>query len=221
MNAPLYFADDYFTFDFALQTLNETQNIHIIDKKNKVKLNLDLDLLGHYQHKNILTTLTALAKLKHKFSLTDDKIIAALSNVMNLTGLMGRWQIIDQNPLTVCDTGHNAEGIAEIVQQIFKYPFKQLHIVFGVVDDKSTDKVFKLLPHDAIYYFTKASIPRALDEKILKQRANDAGLNGESYSNVQQAYLAAKENAELHDFVFIGGSTFIVADLLSYLQECN
>jgi len=130
------------------------------------------------------------------------------------TGLMGRWQILSNHPLTICDTGHNFEGISYVIEQIRNTPHKNLHFVFGVVEDKNIDKILEILPKDATYYFTQASIPRALNHEILKQKAKKANLNGDSYPTVQLAIENAKKNAEVNDLIFIGGSTFVVADAL-------
>ncbi|NJO92409.1 MAG: hypothetical protein HC831_28150 [Chloroflexia bacterium] len=127
---------------------------------------------------------------------------------------MGRWQTIGNNPRIVCDTGHNEAGIAQILEQINSIPYKKLHIVFGVVDDKNIDSILTMLPKEATYYFCKASIPRALDEKILFEKAAKFNLNGNSFKNVELALESARQNAQKEDFIFVGGSTFVVADLL-------
>ena len=117
----------------------------------------------------------------------------------------------------ICDTGHNEAGIKAILNQIRNTAYKELHIVLGMVNDKDIDKILSLLPQKANYYFTRASIPRALDENILKEKASNFNLNGNSYATVNEAVNSAKANANEHDFIFIGGSTFVVADFLSTL----
>jgi dihydrofolate synthase/folylpolyglutamate synthase len=141
-------------------------------------------------------------------------IYDGLKDAAKITGLLGRWQIIGNNPLTVCDTGHNEDGIKMVVGQIKNTAYKTLHFVFGVVADKKPDAVLRLLPTDAIYYFTRADIPRALDEKELAKKAERFGLNGNSYDSVLEAFNTAKLNAGKDDLIFIGGSTFVVAEIL-------
>jgi dihydrofolate synthase/folylpolyglutamate synthase len=127
---------------------------------------------------------------------------------------MGRWQIIGNNPLIICDTGHNEDGIKMVVSQLKNTAYKTLHFVFGVVADKDQDAILRLLPTDAVYYFTRADIPRAMNEKELAKKAAGFSLKGGSYSTVSEAYSAAKLNAGKNDLIFIGGSTFVVAEIL-------
>jgi len=135
-------------------------------------------------------------------------------NVQNLTGLMGRWQILRKEPLVICDVGHNAEGIAYVVEQIKKTKHKKLHFVFGAVEDKDISKILKLLPSDAEYYFCRADIPRAMDAEALTKFANDTGLKGKNYGSVKDAVKNALQNAAPNDLIFIGGSTFVVSEAL-------
>ncbi len=218
-NAPLALATDYFTFDYALQTVNEKQNIQVLNKTENQAQTYSLDLLGHYQHKNILTVLAAIHLLKTNWNLSESAINEGLKNAARRSGLKGRWQIIGRNPLCVADTGHNAEGISLVLEQIYRHPWKNLRIVLGMVDDKDIAKVLALMPKDADYYFTRASIPRAMHHDKLKELAHEAGLVGKAYPTVLQAYLAAKQNADAHDFIYVGGSTFVVADLLAELEK--
>ena len=134
-------------------------------------------------------------------------------------GFTGRWQILQENPKIVCDTGHNAHGIRYIAEQLRAEKYKHLHIVFGMVNDKNTSEVLQLLPAKATYYFTKASVERSLDEKLLAQQALHFGLQGNSYQTVSQAIEAAEKAADKDDFIFIGGSNFIVADALPYYKS--
>ena len=171
------------------------------------------DLQGAYQRKNANTILTAIANLP-ELSISNDNIRRGLANVCTLTGLKGRWQTLAQHPLIICDTGHNVAGWKYLSRQIAQQPCDALHIVFGMVDDKDIDTVMDMLPKNAKYYFTKAETHRAINETVLKEKAETRGLSGNAYSSVQQAYNAAKKNAEDNDFVFIGGSSYVVADLL-------
>ena len=171
------------------------------------------DLQGAYQRKNANTILTAIANLP-ELNISNDNIRRGLANVCTLTGLKGRWQTLAQHPLIICDTGHNVAGWKYLSRQIAQQPCDALHIVFGMVDDKDIDTVMDMLPKNAKYYFTKAETHRAINETVLKEKAETRGLSGNAYSSVQQAYNAAKKNAEDNDFVFIGGSSYVVADLL-------
>ena len=174
-----------------------------------------LDLLGNYQQKNIVGVLAATDILCEKgYSISSENIRNGLSKASVNTGLLGRWQKLSESPLTICDTGHNTEGISSIVEQINSTPYEKLHMVIGFVNDKNIDGILLLLPKNAEYYFTKASIPRAMDEKQLAQRAKMFGLKGESFENVKLAIEFSKTKSNPNDLIFIGGSTFIVADAL-------
>ena len=127
---------------------------------------------------------------------------------------MGRWQVLQLNPKVVCDTGHNKDGLTYVMKQLSEEEFEALHIVFGVVNDKDLNSIIDLLPKNATYYFCKPDIPRGLDAKELKGVLNDCGLKGEAYSSVNEAYKSALNNASTNDFIFIGGSTFVVAEII-------
>ena len=172
-------------------------------------------LKGIYQAKNCRTVLVALAQLRQKgFRISDAAIEQGFLEVVERTGLQGRWQVLGNKPTIVCDTGHNEGGIRLVVEQLAQQSFERLHIVFGMVSDKKIDHVLALLPKNAVYYFTKAQIPRALDEKILQAKAATFGLTGTSYASVNEALEAAKKNASERDFIFVGGSNFVVAEII-------
>jgi len=214
-NTTLYFADEYYQIDYEMLSLDNKQVFNIKSDEVIIFDKLKLDLLGIYQKKNILTVLKAIDLLvEQDYKIDKNSMYSGLSSVISNTGLMGRWQILDVNPLVICDTGHNQEGISSIIDQIKKTPHKDLHIVFGVVDDKNIDRILDLLPRNAKYYFAKAKIPRALDQEILKEKAKKYNLLGDSYSNVTDALKNAKKNAGLNDLIFIGGSTFVVAEVV-------
>lgn len=176
---------------------------------------LRCNLPGAYQRKNILTVLSAIDVLRENgWKITSGNIRAGFREVIALTGLQGRWQTISRKPLVIADTGHNEAGIAEIVAQLKKQKFKHLHFVLGVVNDKDPSKVLSLLPKKATYYFCKAKLPRAMDADELKQKAGKAGLKGEAWSSVRAALQAAKKAAAKNDLVFVGGSTFVVAEAI-------
>ena len=178
------------------------------------------ELGGYYQLKNSNTLLTAIPVLQNLgYTISEQNIRNGFAHVCELTGLKGRWQQIQVNPTIVCDTGHNVAGISSIVTQIQQQSYKHLHIVIGMVNDKDIKGVLQLLPTEATYYFTQASIQRAMPAKVLQTLAEPLQLKGETYPTVMEATKAAIANSTKHDFIFIGGSSFIVADLLSALDK--
>lgn len=174
------------------------------------------ELAGYAQVKNANTVLCAVDELKQLgYNIKAEAVYTGFAQVCELTGLMGRWQVIQaSSPKIVCDTGHNVGGIQYIVQQLANESYRCLHIVIGMVNDKDITSVLDLLPKDAFYYFTKASIPRALNEKELLMQAETKGLKGETYLTVSEAIKNAQKNSNPGDFIFIGGSNFIVAEAL-------
>jgi dihydrofolate synthase/folylpolyglutamate synthase len=169
---------------------------------------------GDYQSKNLQAVFTVFHILKNILKVSEKNVISGVRNVVLNTGLNGRWQILGVTPLIICDTGHNKEGLEYVLDQIDHIRKSELHIVLGFVNDKDLGSVLPLFPTKAIYYFTKAYVPRALDEVKLKSEAAKYGLNGESYPNVKDALDCAKARAERTDLIFIGGSTFIVAEVV-------
>ena len=177
--------------------------------------NLALDLIAIYQQKNILTVLQSITELrKQGLIISDEAIRDGLQHVQQNTGLMGRWQTIARNPLSIADTGHNEDGIKQVLQQLKRTPYGHLHWVFGAVNDKDLSGVLALLPKTASYYFCKADIPRALDVEILVKEASTFSLRGNVYPSVMAAYQAARHEAKADDLVLVGGSTFVVAEVL-------
>jgi len=176
---------------------------------------LQLDLTGTYQLKNVKTVLSAVEELCEKgFNISNEQVAKALSQVKTLTGLAGRWHTLSTHPLTICDTGHNADGIAEVLKNIAAIPYEQLHFVIGMVNDKDITKVLSMLPKDAIYYFCKPDIPRGLEASHLQEQALIFNLHGKSYLSVINALEAAQSAATDKDLVFAGGSTFVVAEIV-------
>ena len=183
---------------------------------------LSFELKGLYQEKNRRTLLTALPILKEiGYRLTENDIRQGFAHVVELTGLMGRWQKLQNSPTLICYTGHNTGGIAYIAQQLRAQPCHRLHIVLGMVNDKDIRGVLALLPHEADYYFTQASVKRALPADELARLGTEAGLKGEAFANVPAAVRAAQKRSLPEDFIFVGGSTFVVADLLSNRNALN
>ena len=173
------------------------------------------DLKGIYQQNNLNTSIGAVNVLNQKgWNVSDDSIKRGLLSVVKNTSLLGRWQILGEEPLVICDTGHNEQGVQQVVNQLIKLEYNELHIVFGAVNDKSIDKVLDLLPKNAKYYFCQADIPRALDVVELFELAFVKGLIGKKYDSVGEAFNFAREQAEKDDVVFVGGSTFVVAEVI-------
>lgn len=173
------------------------------------------DLKGAYQQKNkktVLATIQILQQLGWKIA--ENHIKQGLLNVVKNTGLMGRWQVLSKQPFTVCDTGHNEAGIKLILAQINQQSYEKLHFVLGVVNDKDIANILQLLPKNATYYFCQAKIPRALEVSILAEKATAVGLSGTAFPTVEAAYQAAQKNATAQDMIFIGGSTFVVAEVV-------
>jgi dihydrofolate synthase/folylpolyglutamate synthase len=214
LKAPIEFADkNYKVISFKHE--NPLLHIELLHKKTNTKHLYKLDLQGSYQIKNLMGVLNTIENLKQKgFLIEGEMIFSALQQVQKITGLQGRWQTIQEKPLVIADTGHNEDGIKEVLENLKRYSYKTLHFVLGVVNDKDISKILKLLPKDATYYFCKASIPRALDETELSALAKKAGLEGKTFKTVSEALDKAKKQAKANDLIFVGGSTFTVADIL-------
>ena len=178
-----------------------------------IKHNYKTDLLGSYQDRNIKTALKSLEVLKG-FIILETHIRQGLLNVVKNTNFKGRWQILQEKPKVICDTAHNKEGLQIVLHQLGNQSFKNLHIVLGVVNDKKLEELLPLFPKEASYYFCKPEIPRGLDKHELQLKANLFGLFGSTYESVNEAYLNAILKAGNEDVVFIGGSTFVVAEVV-------
>lgn len=218
-SSPIVFADK----NFEAKPVNTIENKVIYDIFQKKKLlypQLELDHLGDYQRKNLCTvlqTMQVVAPMFHQFQKSkqlESAIRTGLSNLKKLSNFMGRWEFISNSPKVLCDSAHNEDGIRLAMKALTQIPHKQLHFVFGTVNDKSPDKVLAMLPHNAFYYFAKANIPRGLDAATLAKQAAGFGLKGEAYSSVRKALAAAKLRAEADDLVFVGGSIFVVAEVI-------
>ena len=183
---------------------------------------LECELKGLYQTKNTRTLLTAIPELrKAGYNLSEQAVRSGFAHVCELTGLMGRWQKLQDAPTLICDTGHNVGGITYITEQLKQQSYRKLHMIIGMVNDKDIHGVLALLPQEAEYYFTKASVRRALPESELAQLASEAGLQGNCYPDVPSAVRTAQEKSLPEDFIFVGGSSFIVADLLANRDAFN
>lgn len=191
--------------------------IHFAEEEVKeVHPDWEYELKGLYQEKNRRTLWAALPLLQEGgYQISESDIQAGFVHVVELTGLMGRWQKLQEHPTVVCDTGHNVGGIQYIAEQLRRQVFRRLHIVIGMVNDKDVRGVLALLPREATYYFTQASVKRALPAGQLARLAAEAGLQGTCYPDVPSAVRAAQKESLPEDFIFVGGSSFIVADLLA------
>jgi dihydrofolate synthase/folylpolyglutamate synthase len=177
--------------------------------------NLRLDLTGSYQLKNVLPVLLSVLKLRTLgYQIEDESIYSALRAVKELTGLQGRWQTIGTSPKIICDTGHNVAGMREVMKNIRSTKYEKLHIVIGMVKDKDIAAVLALLPREASYYFCQPALERALPASLLKEKGEALGLNGQAFDTVASALASAKGKASKADLIFVGGSTFIVAEVL-------
>ena len=212
--SPIFFADQIFGCD-KIHIESDTEQQYDVWKNSELYMEaLEIPLMGNYQQKNLATVMCALDVLRDRFNLTDVIIRDGIGKVIRNTHLMGRWQILCKDPLTIADTGHNVAGIKEVVQQLAEMQYGKLHFVLGMVNDKDIDSVLQLLPHNAEYYFCKADIPRGLDANILAEKAFELGLNGMAFESVSHAYRSAVNNAHFGDVVFIGGSNFTVAEVV-------
>lgn len=202
VGAPIVFAEDEF-------------------KIQNSKFKVQRALQGLCQEKNTKTILTSVRMLREQgIEISDEAVRKGFREVTTMTGLMGRWQTLNKKPLTICDTGHNVGGMQYIVRQLEEMPHKHLHIVIGMVSDKDISTVLSMLPKDAFYYFTQASVQRAMPAEELAKKASVLPLfNFSIFNDVPSAYLAAKANASSDDIIYIGGSTFVVADLLKFLAS--
>ena len=212
--SPIYFADQIFDCDKIYFESFTEQKFDVWKNSELYMEALEIPLMGNYQQKNLTTVMCAIDLLRNKFNLSDDDIRDGIGKVIRNTHLMGRWQILCKDPLTIADTGHNVAGITEVVRQLAEMHYGKLHFVLGMVNDKDIDSVLQLLPRGAEYYFCKADIPRGLDANILAEKAFDMGLRGQVFESVSHAYRSAVNNARFGDVVFIGGSNFTVAEVV-------
>lgn len=213
-NTAIHFADTHFDAKYLTSSNLKITEYDIWKESDLYIEQLGCPLLGNYQEGNIITTIQACELMSNKFSLSKEIIKNGIENVISNTGLKGRWQLLSKNPLTICDTGHNKDGLNAIVSQLQKINYDHLHFVIGFVNDKNIEALLNLLPQHAQYYFCRADIPRSMDEVELENLAHKAGLRGKAYGSVREAYNVAINNAGVNDLVFIGGSTFVVAEVV-------
>ena len=206
------------------ETQQETKTVFLnVAKKNaskiyfadKITSDYESDLKGSYQKHNIKTAIKTIKVLNEtSFNISEENIKFGLQNVVKNTSLKGRWQVLQTQPKIICDTAHNKEGLIYIVQQLAEETYKKLHVVFGVVNDKDINSILPLLPKHANYYLCKPNVPRGLDEEILKSYFISKGFKGKAYQSVNDALENAKKAANFEDLIYVGGSTFVVAEVV-------
>jgi dihydrofolate synthase/folylpolyglutamate synthase len=221
MGAPIYFAEEFLALK-SFQNNWETSFfefeqplIHLLDAPVFLKnFTIECDLPGQYQYKNLKGVLVAVQLLTSMgWKIKATKVLAALTKIKQNTGLMGRWECIQDSPRIVLDVAHNEHGIRALLEQLQTLHYNKLHIVTGMVKDKDIDAVLKLLPTDALYYFTQSHIPRALPAIELAEKGKALQLNGDYFENVNSALAAAKKNASQQDLILVIGSVFLVAEV--------
>jgi dihydrofolate synthase/folylpolyglutamate synthase len=213
LDSGLFFAEDWFEIqDLGLS--NGYRELEVFNLKNQTKKPLQLSLLGDYQIQNVKGILVALELLKQKgFPTSEEALKSGLSKVQKNTGLMGRWQILQQNPVVICDTGHNEDGVKRVLKQLKSIPHQTLWMIWGMVNDKDHENILRLLPKDARYLITEPKIPRAMPREEMTSLFLEKGFQAESFFSVAVALENALLRADSEDLIFIGGSTFTVADI--------
>lgn len=214
VNAPITFAQDCHE---AISMQNNGTEITI---QTQHFGHLTCQLAGSYQEHNIKTVLAALLIMRQRGIIIDNESVATgFSNICNITGFRGRWMILSHSPITICDSAHNIAGIEHVTKQLNSMTYNQLHIIIGFMADKDIEHILQLLPQKAIYYFTQASTPRALNAQLLKQLASARGLHGDCYDNVNQAHNIALTHASNNDLIYIGGSMYVLSELFSNIYK--
>ncbi len=217
VKAKIYFADKMFDIRSARLSGKDKQYLEVDIKEGEKNFlqKVKSELTGIYQHKNLKTVAASVKLLREQgFKISDKALHNGLKNVIFQTGIMGRWQKLSSLPLAYCDTGHNIDGIKQVLEQISITPYKKLHFVLGVVSDKKIEPILGILPKGAEYYFCRPQIPRGLSELELMDKAISFGLKGHAFPNVDSAYKTALKKANSDDLVFVGGSTFVVAEVV-------
>lgn len=214
LSSPLYFADQLWQIE--RRDRDESFQYFRVKRQDQEQFDLELDLLGSYQSGNLPGVLESIYQLNQtrEWSISQASILKGLSQIKSTTGLMGRWQTLSNSPRIICDTGHNEDGIQEVIGMLNNESYAQLHVVIGMVNDKDVDKVLQLFPKNATYYFTQAAIPRAMPVNDLFDKAKKHDLKGTAHTKVSEALEAAKSAAGNSDLIFVGGSTFVVAEVV-------
>jgi len=211
-NKPIVIGERQKEIEHVFLEKSEKMNAVISFASDK-DVDFDTDLLGDYQKNNVKTAVEALSRLQG-FEISKENLKLGLLNVARNTNLKGRWQVLQSNPKIICDTAHNKEGLIYVLNQLAKEKYEKLHIVLGVVSDKDLNSILSLFPKNAIYYFCRPNISRGMDVNILKSVAKEYGLIGDGFKSVNQAYINAKRELSDKDVLYIGGSTFVVAEII-------
>ena len=212
---PIVIGETHAETESVFRTKAEEKQSNIYFADQLVDTTIECDLKGAYQVHNIKTVLQSVKVLKSNgFNVSEKDLQKGLLNVTTNTGLQGRWQVLGTEPKIICDTAHNKEGLTSVMKQLKEESFNHLHIVFGVVNDKDLEGIIPLLPELATYYFCKPNVQRGLDAEILKKTFAKNGLKGEVYNSVKIALSVAKSNAKVTDLIYVGGSTFVVAEII-------
>jgi dihydrofolate synthase / folylpolyglutamate synthase len=219
LNAPIYFADQIWQLNN--QEITENHQITLLNVHSKIEKVLSCDLKGIYQSKNVIGVVQVIDWLQTNkvFTISEQVLKNGLENVQKNTGLQGRWQVLHTQPKVICDTGHNVGGITEVLHALQHETYNTLRIVIGFANDKDINEILTLLPKTAMYYFCKAKVFRGLPAQQLLSLANQYQLVGNAWDNVPEAYQQALGDAQKDDLLFVGGSNFVVGDLLEFLQK--
>ncbi|MBN1926275.1 MAG: bifunctional folylpolyglutamate synthase/dihydrofolate synthase [Prolixibacteraceae bacterium] len=221
-NSKTILADEQYAINYSLTSADGFQ-VFNVKKKDEIRFaNLKCGLMGHYQRKNTATVLAAVDELiEDGLQIQEKDIYNGIRKVVQNTGLMGRWQVVRVNPVVICDTAHNPDGMRVLMQQVAETAKKNFHLIIGFVNDKDIPETLKYLPADAHFYFTRLSVPRTMDENELMKKAGSLGFAGQSYSHVKAAYDEVLQRTGSNDLVLITGSNFLVADFLIMISETS
>ncbi len=214
-NVPVVIGEYHSETQPVFEKISKDRNAQLYKAYEFDVMPMDSDLKGAYQINNMRTVQVAFSLLQGKeFTVGIQHIAKGLKQVTKNTGLQGRWQVVQESPKIICDTAHNREGLVYVLDQLKTESYRQLHIVLGVVSDKDLSSILPLFPNKATYYFCKPNVPRGMEVQLLKNTAHKFHLNGKAYPSVQDALTAAKKVAGMDDVIFVGGSTFVVAEIL-------
>lgn len=214
-NTPVVIGETSPTSKKVFRTKAEALNAPITFAEESKYMSLDSDLKGDYQEKNKQTVAVAVKNLRNQgWNISDEDLQTGLANVVANTGLRGRWEVLQESPKMIADTGHNQEGLKIVLNQLKELHASKLHIVLGFVNDKDLDQLLPMFPKEGVYYFCQPNVARGLEVSLLAEKAKDHQLNGKSYSSVKEAVTAAKLNATPEEVIFVGGSTFTVAEII-------
>ncbi len=226
LNSPLTFADEQLKIS---ESFTDRKGAHVMRLTGEITgslfskpspVDLVCGLNGHYQRKNVATVLTSLAALKNAGLLIDGNHISrGIARVCQNTGLTGRWQIVRKEPLVICDTAHNPDGIKEVMRQALGTASGHIHLVMGFVSDKDVKSIFNLMPADSSFYFCRLSVPRTMQKEVLMKAASESGIRGSYFESAGEAYEAALKNLKNGDMILVTGSNFCVADFLEYYKQ--